>query len=346
MRNFRQSPKPAVIPLHPIEYEADEQHKWDSLFEEIKPESYRVEPIETLSVPGDAPKDVLRIREDITNQQKTKKAAEEWTVYIAKVGSKWYPIESVTEQIFTRLGQALGFAMADSRLCIVGGQVRFLSRYFLQDGQESLVHGLEIFKEYVGPELADEVARQRNEREVYTFQIVCAAMQERFPEEFAELMRGFVSMLAFDALVGNNDRHPGNWGVIEPLRRNQPRRFAPIYDTARGLFWQNKNEYVSQCLKDPNQLQAYVRKSRPQIGWDGLTNAKRWTHFDLAKHICSEHPEWRELYENVTSSDIETSWRSLCETEFSYLSAARRDAIGRCLALRQKQLVEAIREDP
>ena len=56
----------------------------------------------------------------------------------------------------------------------------------------------------------------REEQCFYTFQTVCTAVEERFPKNVDKIMNGMVEMLTFDALVGNNDRHPANWGVITP----------------------------------------------------------------------------------------------------------------------------------
>lgn len=53
-------------------------------------------------------------------------------------------------------------------------------------------------------------------------------------------------MLVFDAIVGNNDRHFYNWGVIVDLKGMKPPRFSPVYDTARGLFWNQSEEWIEK----------------------------------------------------------------------------------------------------
>jgi hypothetical protein len=69
--------------------------------------------------------------------------------YIAKVGHKWYPMESITEYLMNRIGEVLGVNMAVSKLVIIQNQIRFLCKYFLKKN-EQLVHGAEIFGSYVG----------------------------------------------------------------------------------------------------------------------------------------------------------------------------------------------------
>jgi hypothetical protein len=58
-----------------------------------------------ISIAGDAPKDFIKVYE----YEKVRKTSPHlWTPYIAKVGHKWYPIESITEYLMNRTGEVLG----------------------------------------------------------------------------------------------------------------------------------------------------------------------------------------------------------------------------------------------
>ncbi len=46
----------------------------------------------------------------------------------------------------------------------------------------------------------------------------------------------FVDMLVFDALIYNEDRHFGNFGLIVDNKTNEPCTFAPIFDNGLSLF--------------------------------------------------------------------------------------------------------------
>ncbi len=46
----------------------------------------------------------------------------------------------------------------------------------------------------------------------------------------------FVDMLIFDALICNEDRHLGNFGLIVDSKTNKPVSFAPIFDNGMSLF--------------------------------------------------------------------------------------------------------------
>ncbi len=128
--------------------------------------------------------------------------------YIAKTGHKWYPNESITELLLNNVGSALGLTMAKSKLAIISGQLRFLSEYFLPSPEYELVHGADIFADYVMDKVwVEDVEQKKLARKFFTFQFAEKAIQKAFPQNFSDLLPEFVKLLIFDAIVGNNDRH-------------------------------------------------------------------------------------------------------------------------------------------
>jgi len=284
-------------------------------------------------VGGEAPKDFIWVRRPGAKRAQTDHRT--WPAYIAKVGHKMYPSESITEQIFTRIGQIWRLDIADSELMVCAQQIRFLSRYFLRPG-EILNHGAEILGGYLADrDFVEGVSVQRAERELFTFQVFRTAIEASFPDHHEDLIRGFVRMLGFDALVGNQDRHFNNWGVITHTTGLGVPRFAPIYDTARGLFW-NDTESSLVKYKDPQSLEAYVRRSKPLIGWDGW-NKSELTQFQLVECLGGlDMRYWRlleELGKQATASV--SACEGMIDAEFGdLLSDMRRDLIKRCLRVR------------
>lgn len=106
-----------------IKYNADFQLDWAVLIPALK--DYTLERVDFLSITGDAPKDFITDSEYRPGHRSRRQRRES---YIAKVGSKYYPIESITEQLITQLGQIFGLSIAESKLRIVDGQVRFMSK--------------------------------------------------------------------------------------------------------------------------------------------------------------------------------------------------------------------------
>lgn len=109
------------------------------------------------------------------------------------------------------------------------------------------------------------------------------------------LLAGFVKMLAFDALIGHNDRHPYNWGVIVPIRRKKQPRFAPVYDTARALFWNVPEKRVRQMITDRKQLEDYVNKCEAPLGFD---QEQTIDFFRLIGLLWNKLPEYRKFIES------------------------------------------------
>lgn len=326
-----------VVPDEPIKYRADWQTHWPAHVAPLRQGKFLVQTTDTLSIHGDAPKDFIRIREYVPGTQTGN--WQSWPAWIAKVGSKYYPIESVTEQLLTRVGQTMGFDVAESQLRMVGRQVRFLSRYFLQE-DEQLVHGIELFQWHLDEDLVEEIANARAEQEFYTFQTVTEAVREAFPDDHESILCGFVEMLAFDAITGQNDRHPANWGVVVPVTREGRPKFSPIYDSARALLWNNAEAKLHVFARDQQSFDAYIRRSHPQIGWD---DAGKIDHFDLIQNIWKQFPQFRPHLERFSDPSLADKCRKLLEEEFSaVMSELRRDLIGRCLSKRMAKFSEML----
>jgi hypothetical protein len=316
-----------------IYYLADYQLDWARLVPPLRVHHIQ-DPIER-SILGEAPKDFV-----LEQSRCSTRARKHWVGYIAKVGAKRYPTESITEQLMTRLGLLCGLRIANSKLAFVDGQLRFLSQYFLRDGEESLVHGAEIFEPILTKELVQEIADKRRERDFYTFQMVEDAVKSSFPDHALEIMRGFVKMLAFDALVGNQDRHFYNWAIVTPVKKNLPPRFSPIYDTARGLFWNMDEPGIKQFLDNPATLEGYINRSHPMLGWDEHDKVK---HFELIQLVWDNRPEHRSCFHSLSATAFREKTRHLLDREFKHLmSNERRELIKKCLVLRHRRLCAAL----
>jgi hypothetical protein len=275
-----------------------------------------------VAIAGAAPKDLLRVYQYGRGR---KAHPGTWPAYIAKVGQKHYPNQSVTEHLLTRIGQTLGLTMANSCLMWVREQLRFLSEYFLRE-DESLIHGAEVFAGCAAND--SEFSRQIEEvdkaREIFSLQVVEAAVRSRFPVHAEAILQEFARLLAFDAVVGNNDRHFFNWGVITQVAGARPPRLAPIYDTARALFW-NTDESVLATFDRKHDfdrfLERYVLQCYPKTGWEGI---KSPNHFELMRKIIQERPSYREALARLDTSGLPEKVQALLDGEFDGLVSARR----------------------
>ena len=305
----------------------------------LKAHHYHV--IEDFSISGDAPKDLIRLYE----YGKARKAnRSKWPLYIAKIGHKWYPNESIAEYLLNRLGETLGFTMAGSKLAVVSKQIRFLTKYFLK-GEQQLIHGAEIYADYLSDkEFVEEIENQSQAQDFFTIQFTQEAIKKVFPEQGDAIFADFVKMLIFDAIVGNNDRHFYNWGVIKDVKSKQTPIFSPIYDTARGLYWNQSEENVVSLCKtlNKNKINKYINGAKPKIGWEGRENLN---HFDLVDLIArNEYGIRRREIWNYLSSEKLADCEKLIYNEFGrVMSSARKELINQCLRLRNEKLVEIMK---
>jgi len=294
------------------------------------------------SMTGDAPKDFLGVYE--YGARGCKKAKRKsWPRYIAKVGHKWYPNESITEHLITRIGQGLNLEVADSRLAHVRGQLRFMSRYFLR-GTQYLLHGADIFASYLedhDKEFVQGVEDEDKSPEYFDYDFAAESIRDMLPNDADAILQGFHRMLAFDALIGNNDRHFFNWGVICDHLGQQPPRFCPIFDTARALFWNHSESGLSKLeekgRRPIDQLRKYCRHSYSKIGAAGQG---RVNHYALLRSVLERNPDARSDVDILASIDAEPVdlVKDILNGEFSRLiSPLRQTWICRLVEYRTEQ---------
>ncbi|MCR4872099.1 MAG: HipA domain-containing protein [Bacteroidales bacterium] len=302
--------------------------------------------VKGVTLTGDAPKGFVRLYEFERDGKIRRNNPETWPLFIAKTGHKWYPIESITEHLLNRLGCVFGIVMADSGLAVINGQLRFLSRYFLRPEKETLVHGAEIFAGYL-EDLAfvESVENANLSRSFFTLQFVEKAVTKAFPAEKDQIMHDLVKLWMYDAMVGNNDRHFFNWAVVQPFEKSKSAYFSPVYDTARGLFWNVSDNRLQMRVENKDMaryVQKYCDSSRPKLGWEGVDDIN---HFSLVKEIFDNqfYIKQDEVF-YLFRKDILTQMRKTINDEFGrLLSNVRKTMINECLIYRYKRIKEIIR---
>lgn len=329
------------IPVHKIENYTDAHLLDVQGIPVVKQGNYFVD--DSVSVDGDAPKKFIGVYDYKLLGHRHKNNRRNWIRYIAKTGHKWYPTESITELLMNRRGTIFGLTMADSRIAKIGGQLRFLSRYFLHSDKEELVHGADILAGYLNESTRyiEEVDEQKMTRDLFTLQVIEKAVANLFLYQKDEIMKELVKLIIFDALVGNNDRHFFNWGVVRSVENSFQPFFSPVYDTARGLFW-NYSESKMKDIVEVNKtidkhIRKYCKESRPKIGWEGEKNPN---HFQLFKQICMNefHITKAEVTEMLAPTVLEQMITEVRQNFQPLISVNRVTLICKCLEYRFNEL--------
>lgn len=230
--------------------------------------------------------------------------------------------------------------------------VRFLSRYFLKRAEEQLVHGAELVAAFLQAD-PEEVERTFGrggiaEQSFYTVEALLDVLRDACRlGEFEAVRDGFGRMLAFDAIVGANDRHAMNWGVVRNAIRPGPLRFSPLFDTARGLFWDHtdaKFRSIDQRNDREGYIRRYAERSRPLIGCEGSTKSRPLNHFEvIARTMKSQPAEFRgSIPVVVRGFDPEATARMLYRDFGRMVSNVRLEYIDTLLRFRHGKLLEIL----
>lgn len=289
----------------------------EGLIPTLKEDHYYI--VQNQSLDGDAPKQFIRAYFYEEGSTVRKRSLNSWIPYIAKTAEKWYPHESVIEYMINRIGLVLGMRMNEVKLVKANGQIRFLSRYFLMDN-ERLIHGAEICGDHLNDtDLAKEIAINKDTaRELFTFEFIRNAIQSVYPTFCDNIVNDLVKMIGFDAIVGNNDRHFYNWGVIDNLKKTRKKpKFAPVFDSARGLLWNTSDQNVINHHRNlgvgGKKVVNYVEKAYPRIS---IEQNKEANHFELIQFIKKDNKEYKLIIDQLASVENEARVLNMMQKEF------------------------------
>jgi hypothetical protein len=290
--------------------------KFDKI-EVVKKHNYFV--IKDVAVTGDAPKDIIRLYE---YGFALKNKYTKWFVYIAKLGHKYYPSESITEQLISDVGISYGFNLASSKICLIGGQIRFLSKYFIEKKTDELHHGADLFAGYLNDkEFVDEIEIKRMTQSFFTIKFTKDVIYHFFKDSKKEIFISFMRMLFFDALVGNNDRHMYNWGVIRDVFGNNLASFSPIYDSARGLLWNEKENKIKEIVNDRLRFDIFIKKycnnSKPKIGIEDKKSVNHFTLIESYRDFYLSDKFIQNLFQNDRINKVINTVNSQYNTLYS-----------------------------
>jgi len=258
---------------------------------------------------GDAPKQLIKayfFEKGFIGKKKNKKS---WKKYMAKSAEKWYPHESLIEFMINQIGEIIGVHMNQTKMLFINKQLRFLSKIFTSKNLR-LVHGAEICGDYLNDEqMARAIANNKQDaRDLFTIEFLDEAIHSIYPKEHNLILNGLIKMIAFDTIVGNNDRHFYNWGVLDSVNKNASFKpqLSPIYDSARGLMWNFNDEKIKHLLdirknQGSRRIEKYTMEAQPRISFEKDTSCN---HFDLLEHILNKY-QCKELIKPMASLEIE-----------------------------------------
>jgi hypothetical protein len=94
------------------------------------------------------------------------------------------------------------------------------------------------------------------------------------------------ALFAFDALIGNTDRHPENWGFLE--RRNEKAELAPSFDHGTSLAYQILDENLVRESAD-EKIARHLGRGRHHARWAAGPNPEQ-RHFEMCRLFAETYP--------------------------------------------------------
>jgi HipA-like C-terminal domain len=217
--------------------------------------------------------------------------------YLFKVAHGWRAQQLWSEVIAYRIAQAVGLAVppcfvaVDSRAGEVGALVEFFYGYPGEAAVPRFVHAADLLQRFrVGP-------RTDRPHFIRLNLTLCRTLG------LANAVEWWARVLSFDALIGNSDRHPENWGFLKRLRgeRDALWSLAPVFDNGTSLGYEIREERLSQYI-EPIRLEAYVDAGRHHCGWD-FSSDHQTPHMDLCRRLLGAFPEARSDMQRVIRID-------------------------------------------
>jgi len=179
--------------------------------------------------------------------------------------------EAWSEKVTAELGKLLGLSMMDVQLACRKKVIGIIAKKFTLPTEEF----------FEGGDLIGSIVEGFNRYKLdnYTLENIIQALIEY------DLDDEFVIIPIFDALIGNQERHCDNWGVI--VSKSGSYRLAPIYDNGASLGFQLKEERIKLMFKDKNMFTAYNNRSHSLIG---IGDKKKPKYTELIPVIRNRYP--------------------------------------------------------
>jgi hypothetical protein len=248
------------------------------------------------------------------------------------------PFEHRIEAFALQLARQSGVESAYARPCFWrdGDAVRegLLSREFVQQ-DELLSSGAELLSLAIAPVLEQGIRFEH----AYSLDLLLgfiSVFKQLSPSIADDLFR----VLAFDAWVGNGDRHSENWSVIFSLR-TKSFRLAPMYDPAACLGSELQDAQVASLISDQNRLEKYVRNCPSGFG-DG--HSRILSMSQVVERLVAV-PSWRSNM-NLWLSEFRAALDQLKAeliSGVSWLPESRQSLALRLLEARLRWLAESTR---
>lgn len=246
-------------------------------------------------------------------------------------GTSW---EDITEYVAAIIGNLFGLRMMNVQMVTRNSRRGCLLRHFVQQNHA-------IMAEEGGALLQNlnEYERlQKSEQSGEDLLINGFSFIEEF-RYWDIIKEDFIDMLVFDALIGNQDRHPFNWSML--FYDNNHVEFSPIYDNGASLGFRFDDESLLLLLQDQNKKDKYVRKAKVKAG---LFEKKQVNASTVINFLKRTYPlEFTKSINKLNQFNEELFQKKVDEIE--YLSIVQKDWLKEIIPYRKMKILSWVNEE-
>lgn len=155
-----------------------------------------------------------------------------------------------------------------------------------KDGKLRYVCGCEDFTDdntkLVEFEKIENASIEPNPHKIELKDIFRMIESENYNINKEELKKQFWDMFIIDCLIGNPDRHNGNWGFLKNTKEDLI--FSPIYDCGSCLFSTFTDEEIQECLNDNKKMRDCIKNTSSAI----IDNKAKIKYYEFITSLKNE----------------------------------------------------------
>lgn len=151
----------------------------------------------------------------------------------------------VSECMAADIAKLIGIETASYYLCENGNKKGVITRDFLNNDlegpkKEEFFDGVYLISQ-IDPGFKNKSLINPKTHQYYTVELILQSVLKY------GLKKDVLNMLVFDALIGNRDRNPSNYGIIVNHENNTV-RFSPLYDSCASLGVSMVDHRLNKCF--------------------------------------------------------------------------------------------------
>ncbi len=182
--------------------------------------------------------------------------------------------EACSEKMAYEIAKVLGYNCAKIELAVDGDNNLGVLNYYFAD---------QLYVSHT--DIAAYLNKNTNERNnYYTISNIKATLDDIDNSLFQD----FIRIMVFDALIGEQDRHEENWGIIE---KKGKKYISPLYDNGDSLLRNFKNiDFAEKFYSGRKDFDAFINNSTTIIYKEN--NKSKYKHFELIKYLYDNYPTY------------------------------------------------------